>query len=94
MQTGKVDKVASILRFVRSHKSFSKKELKIKLDLPDNMINDCLNTLISKKLAEYVDVKPKGIGKKTMKITERGMKFLELYDAIRIRYLTNLTVSN
>lgn len=89
MQRGKVDAVATILRLSRAENGLSKKELQIKLDLPANLLNEYLAAMVSKNLVEYVHAKRKRKNAdETIRVTDRGIKFLELYDAVKIKYFT------
>jgi predicted transcriptional regulator len=89
MQRGTVDAVASILRLTRTNNGLSKKKLQEELDLPVVLLNHYLSTMVSKNLVEIVNEKGKRKGAdKIIRITDRGIKFLELYDTIRTKYLT------
>jgi predicted transcriptional regulator len=89
MQKGKVDDAASILRLIRTVKGLSSKELKTKIELSPELVNYHLNMLVSKKLAELIDAKDRREDHQVIRITDRGTKFLELYEAIKIKYLTS-----
>jgi predicted transcriptional regulator len=89
MQRGRVDSVASILRSSRTNNGLSKKKLQTESDLPAELLNDYLSTMLAKNLIEFDNAKNRKKGTEaTIRITERGIKFLELYDAIKIKYFT------
>lgn len=88
MQKGKVDTVALILRLSRADNGVSKKKLQDESNLTVELLNDHLSTMVSKNLIEYVNAKSKRKEDVIIRITERGVKFLDLYDAIKIKYLT------
>jgi hypothetical protein len=67
----------------------SKRVLQDRIGLSDREIDEYLDLLISKNLINIGPVS-KGKEKDTKGITptRRGVRFLDLYDAIRIKYLT------
>jgi len=84
MLVGKIDLAAAILE--SSIKGSSKQALQNKLDITSNLLDEYLQMLSSKNLVRiWKDKERKSEGIKT---TERGERFLELYDSIKTRYLT------
>jgi predicted transcriptional regulator len=86
MHPGKVDVVAAILELCKD--DFSKKALQ-KTGLASDMLNEQLALLESKHLIRIL--RDKQGKEESIKTTERGIKFLELYQSIMTRYLTTRT---
>jgi len=84
MLEGKVDLVAAILDSCIN--GSSKQSLKDKLDITSGLFDEYLQMLSSKNLVSIlIDKSGKS---ESIKTTERGERFLELYDSIKTRYLT------
>ena len=84
MPDEKVDLVAAILNF--SIQGASKQALQTEVKISSSMLDRYVKMLLSKDLISILADKS---GKnQSIKITERGEKFLQLYDSIRTRYLT------
>jgi hypothetical protein len=84
---GKVDTAASILELTAD--GASKQYLKNRMDLSAGELEDCLTMLGSKNLVRIL--KAKGVKEDavaTIKITKRGIQFLDLYHSITTKYLT------
>jgi len=87
MPNEKVDLVAAILDF--SIQGASKRALQSQVKISSSMLDRYIQTLLSKDLVSILEDKS---GKnQSIKTTERGEKFLQLYDSIRSRYLTTKT---
>ena len=84
MLEGKVDLVAAILE--SSIDGSSKQSLQDKLDITSILLDEYLQMLSSKNLVRIW--KDKDRKSESIKTTERGERFLELYDSIKSRYLT------
>lgn len=84
MSAGKIDTVAEILRFTAD--GSSKKALQDKTGLTSDLLDKYLVLLESKNLVRILrDEKGKS---ESVKATERGIKFLDLYDAMHVKYLS------
>jgi predicted transcriptional regulator len=84
---GKVDAAAAILEVC--NKEASRRELENKTIVPARQLDEYLTMLVSKKLITTIR---SGIDKKDseaiIRITKRGIQFLDLYKSMNIRYLT------
>ncbi|HEY7733199.1 MAG TPA: winged helix-turn-helix domain-containing protein [Nitrososphaera sp.] len=83
---GKVDTAASILELTTE--GASRQYLKNRTDLSGDELENYLTMLESKDL---IRILKSGIGKEataTIKITKRGIQFLNLYGSITAKYLT------
>jgi len=87
MQAGKVDVVAAILQSCSGPGGSSKKELRSKTDLGIKQLNELLKTMEAKNLISK-SASGSGRDRITVKITERGTKFLVMYDVVKMKYLT------
>src|SRR5205809_2431735 len=87
MQAGKVDVIAAILQSCSSPAGSSKKELRSKTNIGIKKLNDLLKMMEAKNLISK-SASGNGRNRITLKITERGIKFLLMYDAVRMKYLT------
>ena len=84
MLEGKVDLVAAILQ--TSISGSSKQGLQVKLKVTSRVLDEYIKMLLSKDLIRILqDKKTKS---ESVKTTQRGEQFLELYDSIKARYLT------
>jgi predicted transcriptional regulator len=93
MQAGRVDTIASMLHLILTSKKLSRKEMTSKLDVHVDVIDELVETMISKNLAEYVEGRGKNNEAPPIRITERGVKFLELYEAMRLKYLSHASTT-
>ena len=84
MLEGKVDMVAAILE--SSTNGSSKQALENKLEITSRLLDEYLQMLLSKDLIRIL--RDKNRKSESVKTTERGERFLELYDSIKERYLT------
>ena len=84
MLEGKVDEVAAILE--SSTNGSSKQALQDKLKITSSLLDEYLQMLLSKDLIRIL--RDKNRKSESIKTTERGERFLELYDSIKARYLT------
>jgi len=82
MLEGKIDLVAAILE--SSINGSSKQALQDKLDITSNLLGEYLQMLSSRTLVKIL----KDRKSESVNTTERGERFLELYDSIKTRYLT------
>ncbi|TLY03881.1 MAG: hypothetical protein E6K92_04250 [Thaumarchaeota archaeon] len=87
MEAGKLDIVAAILQSCSSAGGSSKKELRSKTDLGIKQLNELLKMMEVKNLISK-PASDSGRHRITVKITERGIKFLVMYDAVQMKYLT------
>lgn len=84
MRAGKVDYAAAILDF--SIDGSSRRALVDKTGITSVLLEEYLDLLVSKDLVRLVHDKN---GKhESIKTTDRGVRFLELYQSIKARYLT------
>jgi predicted transcriptional regulator len=93
MREGRVDTIASMLHLILTSKKSSRKEMISKLDVHDDVINELVETMISKNLAEYIEGREKNNEAPAIRITERGIKFLELYEAMQLKYLNHASTT-
>ena len=87
MQAGKLDIVAAILQSCSSPAGSSKKELRSKTNIGIKQLNELLKMMEAKNLISK-SAPDSGRDRITLKITERGIKFLVMYDAVKMKYLT------
>lgn len=83
---GKVDTAASILELTTE--GASKQYLKNRTDLSGDELEDYLTMLESKDLIRILKAKGGKEVAATIKITKRGIQFLNLYGSITAKYLT------
>jgi predicted transcriptional regulator len=92
MSLDKVEITAMILQLCIN--GASRHELQSKTELEDGQLEEYLQLLISKKLINFgVDNRAKSRSKQVIP-TDRGIRFLNMYEAIKIRYLTVPTAQN
>lgn len=83
---GKVDTAALILGLTTE--GASKQYLKNRTDLSGDELEDYLTMLASKDLVRILKAKGGKEAAATIKITKRGIQFLNLYSSITAKYLT------
>jgi hypothetical protein len=83
---GKVDTAALILELTAD--GASKQYLKNRMDLSARELEDHLSMLGSKNLVRILKAKGGENAAVTIKITRRGIQFLNLYRSITAKYLT------
>jgi predicted transcriptional regulator len=87
MQAGKVDVVAAILQSCSRPEGSSKKELQKMTKFGTKELDEYLKMMEAKDLITTSDsTSRKGVI--YVKITERGKSFLDLYGALKMKYLT------
>ena len=87
MQAGKVDVVAAILQYCSFPAGSSINELRTRTNLGAKQLNEYLNVMETKNLITISSPKKSN----EIKITQRGKRFLDMYDALRMKYLTAIT---
>lgn len=83
---GKVDVAAAILEF--TIKGESKQDLETKLNMSADALEEYLVLLKSKDLVSIQSSDKKHLGAAMVRITKRGIQFLNLYSSMNMKYLT------
>jgi predicted transcriptional regulator len=87
MRAGKVDIVAAILQFSSKPAGSSTKELQRMTNLGAKQLDVYLK-MVEKKHLITISASGNVKGLTSIKITERGNKFLDMYEAVKMKYLT------